>query len=114
MSLAGLFEQTRAAAPSAMPEAFPAVTTPSFLNTGASLASASSVDCGRGCSSAANCTAPFLVLTSMGAISSLKRPASLAAAQPFCERSAYSSHSPRESWYSTARFSAVMAMGMPV
>ena len=44
---------TTAAAPSQMPEAFPAVTTPSFLKYGGSLASASTVVSGRMCSSAA-------------------------------------------------------------
>ena len=44
---------TSAAAPSQMPEALPAVTTPSFLKYGGSLASASGVVSGRMCSSAA-------------------------------------------------------------
>ena len=109
------FEQTTsAAAPSQMPDALPAVTTPSFLKTGGSLASVSSVVCGRGCSSTANCTGPFFDLSSSGAISSLKRPPSFAAAHAFCERSAYSSHSWRVIPYCSARFSAVIAIGMPV
>jgi hypothetical protein len=90
------------------------VTTPSFLNTGVSLASASMVDWARGCSSTVNCTGPFFDLTSTAVSSSLKRPASLAAAHAFCERSAYASHSSREILYCSARFSAVIAIGAPV
>lgn len=42
---------TFAAAPSAIPEAFPAVTTPPFLNAAGRRARDSSVVCERGCSS---------------------------------------------------------------
>ena len=48
----------------------------------------SGVVCGRGCSSTANATGPFLVEISMGAISSLKRPASCAAALVVASREA--------------------------
>jgi len=52
-------------------EALAAVTVPPFLNTGASLAICSNVVWGRGCSSWAMDTLPFLAFTSMGAISAV-------------------------------------------
>ena len=64
-----------------MPEAFPAVTTPSFLKYGGSLASASTVVSGRMCSSAdqgASCFV-FRSLSMTGTTSSAKTPASQAA-----------------------------------
>ncbi len=71
---------TIAQAPSLIPLAAPAWITPSFLKTFGSFFRLSSVVCGRACSSLANWTGPFLVATSIGAISSLNRPASAAAA----------------------------------
>uniref|UniRef100_A0A8D8QRQ7 Uncharacterized protein n=1 Tax=Cacopsylla melanoneura TaxID=428564 RepID=A0A8D8QRQ7_9HEMI len=67
---------TTAPAPSQIPEADPAVTTPSFLNTGGSLPSVSSVVCGLGCSSESIDTGFLLIVTSTGAISDLNTPAS--------------------------------------
>ena len=62
---------TSAAAPSQMPLALPAVTVPppSFLKTGGSLANASSVVPGRGCSSTVNSSGalPLLPLLLVGA-----------------------------------------------
>ena len=58
-------------------EALPAVTVPSFLNTGGNLARDSIVAWGLGCSSTQNSSDPFLLLIVMGAISALKCPASL-------------------------------------
>lgn len=59
-------------------DAEPAVTKPSFLKIEDSLAKPSGVVWGRGCSSVVITTSCFLVFTVTGAISSLKRPASLA------------------------------------
>jgi len=71
----------RAAAPSLMPEALPAVTVPSSRKTGGSLARISSVVPGRGCSSTSTSSgSPFRFGTSTGAISARKRPSSMAAA----------------------------------
>ena len=64
----------RAAAPSLMPEEFPAVTVPPFSKTGASRASDSGVTPARGCSSVATRTGPpFRLGTSTGTSSSRKR-----------------------------------------
>jgi hypothetical protein len=56
-----------------MPEEFPAVTRPSFLKAGASLARASA-EVARGNSSTLNSTVSFLTLMGTGMISSLRRP----------------------------------------
>ncbi len=67
-----------------MPEELPALTVPFVVsNTGGSLARLSSVVSARGCSSAETTRSPFLPAMVTGAISSLKRPASIAAAQRF-------------------------------
>ncbi len=58
-----------AAAPSVIPEALPAVTTPSLRKTGSSLVRDSRVVPSRGCSSLATVTSPFLPGTLTGAIS---------------------------------------------
>mmetsp|Transcript_31128 Transcript_31128/g.98790 ORF Transcript_31128/g.98790 Transcript_31128/m.98790 type:complete len:201 (+) Transcript_31128:1340-1942(+) len=72
---------TSEAAPSQMPEAEPAVTRPSFLNTGGSLAMAAmSALRPRGCSSALTVSMARFTLTSTGAISASKTPASAASA----------------------------------
>mmetsp|Transcript_4605 Transcript_4605/g.15448 ORF Transcript_4605/g.15448 Transcript_4605/m.15448 type:complete len:210 (+) Transcript_4605:41-670(+) len=72
---------TRLAAPSQMPEALPAVTTPSLRNTGLSLPRPSAVVAGRGCSSTAtSSTSPRRRPgTDTGATSALNTPASCAA-----------------------------------
>ena len=99
---------TTAAAPSLMPEAFPAVTIPSFLNAGRSLAMLSAVVPGRGPSSVSNTTVVFFCFTSTGTISSLKRPLSIAA-QAFCWLAAANSSScSLVSPHCSATFSAVM------
>ena len=49
-----------AAAPSQIPEALAAVTTPPFLKTGGSFAICSMVVCGFGCSSVSNTFGPCL------------------------------------------------------
>lgn len=59
-------------------EADPAVTTPSFLNTGGSLARESLVVLGRGCSSQSTTTSFLFSVTVTGQSSSLKYPLSLA------------------------------------
>lgn len=59
-------------------DAEPAVTNPSFWKTGFSLVRVSIVVCGRGCSSILTTASCFLIFSCTGAISSLKRPASLA------------------------------------
>lgn len=59
-------------------DAEPAVTNPSFWKTGFSLARVSNVVCIRGCSSTLTVVSCFLIFTCTGAISSLKRPPSLA------------------------------------
>jgi len=66
-------------APSLRPEAFPAVTVPSFLKAGLSVARTSGVDFRLGNSSVSKIVSPFLPGTTTGTISSLKRPLSMAA-----------------------------------
>src|SRR5215218_3889896 len=66
---------TKAAAPSLMPEALPAVTVPSFEKAGLSLATDSSVVPARMYSSASTTMSPLRVLIVTGAISSLNLPA---------------------------------------
>ena len=67
--------RTRAAAPSVIPEEFPAWTVPDWASkTGGKRASDSSVVSPRGCSSRAIVTRSFLPATSTGAISASKRP----------------------------------------
>ena len=96
-----------------MPDALPAVTTPSFLNAVGSLAIDSRLASRRACSSAANWVTPLRVLSSTGVSSAAKRPASCAAAQPCWLRRPYASQSSREILYFSARFSAVMAIAQP-
>ena len=86
----------------------PAVTVPFCLsNTAGSFFRLSIVVSGRTCSSAATTTSPFLPGTVTGAISSWKRPASIAAAALRWLSSAKRSCSSREMPISCASFSAV-------
>src|SRR5436190_7736291 len=90
---------TSAAAPSLIPEEFPAVTVPLSRNAGFSAESLSRSVSGRGCSSRS--TSP--TATS----SSAKRPASAASAQRCCDRSAKASWSSRVTAHRSATFSPV-------
>src|SRR5690348_7368442 len=101
---------TSAAAPSLMPEALPAVTEPSLLKAGRSLASVSAVVPWRGNSSVSTTTSPLRVFTVTGTISSLKRPRFCAASALFCDEAAKASCSARVIWYFCATFSAVLPM----
>jgi len=80
--------KTTTAAPSLIPEAFPAVTVPSLVKAGFNLASASSVVPARIYSSESTTMSPFLPLIVKGMISSRNRPAFCAASALFCEASA--------------------------
>mmetsp|Transcript_2760 Transcript_2760/g.4644 ORF Transcript_2760/g.4644 Transcript_2760/m.4644 type:complete len:209 (+) Transcript_2760:401-1027(+) len=105
---------TTAPAPSLIPEALPAVTTPPFLKRGLSLARLSKVVWGRGCSSVSKATSPFLrSLIMIGSISSLKRPSSLALPHNCWLRKASSSDCSLVMSYFSAKFSAVIAIGQP-
>ena len=102
---------TTAAAPSLMPDAFAAVTVPSFgSNAGRSLVMPSSVTPSLMYSSSATTVSPLRVLITTGAISSLKRPAFLAASALFCEATANLSYSSRVICHWRATFSAVVPM----
>ena len=90
---------TSAAAPSLIPLEFPAVTVPPSRNAGFNPASFSALVSGRGCSSRST------PLT--GINSTAKRPASAAAAQRRCERSANASWPSRETCQRSATFSPV-------
>src|SRR6266516_3879485 len=98
-----------------MPEAFPAVTTPLFRNTGLSAANFSDVVSGRICSSLViSSIFPVLGLEiGTGTTSSRKTPSSQAALDSCCDLSANSSTQPRSSLYLSARFSAVSAIPSP-
>ena len=65
-------------APSLIPEELPAVTVPSLLNTGLNACKASIVKPGLKCSSFSNIYVFFLVFTSIGIISSLNLPDTVA------------------------------------
>ncbi len=101
---------TKKAAPSLMPDALPAVTEPSFLNAGLSLASDSSVVPAFTCSSVSKTTSPWRVLRVILTICDAKRPSAIAAAARRCDSTARASCSPREIDHFVARFSAVMPM----
>ena len=89
------------------PDALPAVTVPSGRTTPFSFASDSSV-VSRGCSSRLTTTgSPFFAGMVTGTISSVKRPAAIAAAARCWLRSANASWSARETLNSAATFSAV-------
>ncbi len=93
-----------------MPEALPAVTVPSLLKAGRSLAIASAVESWRIYSSSATMMSPLRPFTVTGAISSLKRPDFCAAEAFCCEASANASCCSRVIWYLVATFSAVLPM----
>src|ERR1035437_117048 len=82
---------TTAAAPSVIPEEFPAVIVPGvsldFENTGGSFPSFSKLASGNGCSSRANVVAPFFPSMVTGTISASKRPAAIAPLARGCDRS---------------------------
>ncbi len=93
---------TSAAAPSLIPLELPAVTVPPSRKTGRSLASASGVELGRGCSSRSH--------SPTGTSSSAKRPAASAAAQRRWLSSAKASWSARLTSQRSATFSPVSPM----
>ena len=101
---------TAAAAPSLIPDAFPAVTVPpSFLKAGGSFAIFSSeVSIGR--SSTMNVTSPFFDGMTTGTISSATAPLAIAARARWWLISASSSCSRRVIPYRAAMFSAVKPM----
>ena len=88
--------RTNAAAPSVMPEEFPAVTVPVFENTGASLPNFSMFASVKGCSSWLNVVTPFLLSIMTGTSSASKRPAAMARAARVWDCRANSSCSSRE------------------
>ncbi len=77
-----------AAAPSLIEEALPAVTEPKLSNAGCSRANPSALASARGCSSVSTIAVCPLRCVTMGTISSLKRPVSIAALAFCCELSA--------------------------
>ena len=101
---------TRAAAPSLIPDALPAVTVPSLLNAGRSRAIPSIVESSRIYSSSETITSPLRVFTVTGSISSLNRPALRAAEAFCCEARANASCCSRVIWKFVATFSAVLPM----
>ena len=102
---------TTPAAPSFRPEALPAVTLPALSKAGRRPASTSALVLRLMNSSAAKTIgSPFFCAIENGTISSLKRPASCAAAAFCCEASASASCASRVMPYCLATFSAVMPM----
>ncbi len=101
---------TTAAPASFMPDALPAVTVPSGLNTGFSLPRPSTDASGRTCSSRVNSLVPFLDFSSTGTISSSNRPSSCARAARMCDSTENSSCCSRLMSCDSARFSAVTPM----
>ena len=77
-----------AAAPSLIPDAFPAVTVPSFLKAGFKFASFSTVVPSFGYSSLSNTTSSFFIFTVMGTISSLNFFDLIASIAFLCEAAA--------------------------
>ena len=101
-----------AAAPSLIPDEFPAVTDPPSRNAGRSLASASIEVSARGCSSRVTSTGSlFFCGTSTGTIWSSKRPPSIAATARWWDSSANASCrsrvTSRSAPYRSTTFSAV-------
>jgi hypothetical protein len=105
--------RTSAAAPSFTPGAFPAVVEPSETNTGRSEASFSIEVSRRGPSSVETTVSPFRPRTVTGAISSAKRPLSIAARARWWERNAQASCSSREIPTSAATTEFCSAMIRP-
>ena len=102
---------TTPAAPSFSPEALPAVTLPVLSNAGRRPARPSALVLRLMNSSASKrIGSPFFCAIETGTISSLKRPASCAAAAFCCEASASASCCSRVTPYFLATFSAVMPM----
>ncbi len=105
---------TVAAAPSTIPDALPAVTSPSFLKYGLRESRTSSVVLGLMCSSARySVGSPFLPFTGTGTTSSWKTHSSQARLARCWDPSATSSTSFRVSLYCSASPSAVSAMESP-
>ena len=101
----------KAAAPSLMPEALPAVTVPFSLTTARSLVNFSSVVSARGCSSLSTMMgSPLRCGIMTGVISSLKNPDACAAWVRCWLRSAKASWSARLMLNCSATFSAVCGM----
>ena len=100
---------TTAAAPSLIPDALPAVTSPPSLpEQQRNLESDSAVVPGRGPSSLTKSTISFLTLTGTGTISSSNLPAAIAASHFCCEFAENSSNSSRVMPYLSHTFSAVI------
>ena len=99
-----------AAAPSFMPEAFAAVTLPSFENAGLSFCMFSIVAPCLMYSSFSTKISPFRVLTVNGTISSVNLPAVCAASALFWDNSANASCVSRDICHCSATFSAVCPM----
>ena len=101
---------TKAEAPSLIPLAFPAVTVPSLVNAGRSLAIPSMLESWRIYSSSDTTVSPRRPFTVTAAISSRNRPAFCAADALVWLANANSSCSSRVIWYARATFSAVLPM----
>ena len=105
---------TRQAAPSLSPQEFPAVTVPSGFTMGFNLLRISIVVAGLGNSSVSKIKDFFFSLTSTGTISSLKYPASMAAAARLWLSTEKRSCSSRLIPNRSATFSAVFGILRPV
>ena len=100
---------TTAAAPSLIPEALPAVTTPSgFPEQHLNLPSDSAVVPALGPSSVSTTISPFLFLTTTGTISSLNLPSAIAFSHFCCELAENASNSSLVIPHCSATFSAVI------
>ena len=102
--------KTRQEAPSFKPQAFPAVTVPSGFTIGLSFARISMVVVGFTNSSVSKINVFFLSFTSIGTISSLKYPISMAFAARCWLSMEKASCSSRVMWKRSATFSAVLDM----
>ncbi|MNP09996.1 hypothetical protein D3C76_1021270 [compost metagenome] len=98
----------KAAAPSLIPDAFPAVTVPFSLNIGFNLFNASIVFPNLGNSSVSKTTSPFLVFIVIGTISSLNSPDLIAFSAFNCDSSENLSCSSLDTAHCSATFSAVI------
>ena len=95
-----------------MPDALPAVTVPSGLNTGFSLPRPSTEASGRTCSSRANSAGPFFDLSSIGHDLLVEQALLLRAGRARCDSTENSSCASRLMSCDSARFSAVTPMWM--